>query len=468
MRWSRLTRFGLALIFAALAAVGATGLAKGAVSGQNPCPAAPANTLPWVGDVVADPISIPAIEGVAGATGYPGTVVRRAGAVRGRMPVVVLQHGWGGNQCNLWWVALTLASRGYVTAVHSSPFSPNPILAYQSAIDATRSAIANLTTVDTSPGPLRGKLDLDNLGLGGHSLGSIVASNLQGDESLGISAILATDTLRRYAFGDPGGAVNECFSPPVESSQVVPRVPALSFAKDEPCDLRPDFAPPDLKLTGPRWWTAHGIPNMQLVMRGHQHNSFGHTGTVSQRQDLAGWIVSWFDRWLKGDRDADQRLLTRTLHGRPTDELLSTHYQSSACMPGRVDSEAYRDWLGGAAPGAVRTRCDRYDPPPPVVDGLRMSLNRKVTRPRGALTLTLRVRNRGYGAAAGLRVRMSSSRRTIRLPRVISMNVPPRSVSTRRIKVRIGSRARGRVILRATASGKSHRAIFRIRRAPRN
>ena len=449
------------LILAAVALHGMAGAAKASVAGENPCPASPANSLPWVGELAAEKITVPSV--TAPGAEYPGTIVRPRRLPSGRVPVVVLQHGWGGDQCNLWWIALTLASRGYAVEVHSARFDANPVLAYQSAVDATRSALANLSAVDGGAGPLRGKLDLDRLGLGGHSLGSIVASSLQGDPELGIKAILATDTLRRYAFGDPGGAINECVTPPVESSQVVPRVPALSFAKDEPCDLRPDFAPPDLKLSGPRWWTSHGIPNIQLVMRDHQHNTFGHTGSVDQRRDLAGWIVPWFDRWLKGDRKADDKLLARKVGDRPTSELLSTRFQSSACLPGRVDTEDYRGWVASGR-GPARTSCDRFDPPRPVVSKLRVSVNRRAVRPRRSVTLTLRVHNSGYGRASGLGVRLRSSARHLRLPRSVKLGVPPRQTAVRRVRVRIGARARGRVAVTAKLAGRSATIRFRVKR----
>ena len=34
----------------------------------------------------------------------------------------------------------------------------------------------------------------------------------------------------------------------IQQLEITPRVPALGFAKDEPCNAKPDFAPPDLKL----------------------------------------------------------------------------------------------------------------------------------------------------------------------------------------------------------------------------
>ena len=40
----------------------------------------------------------------------------------------------------------------------------------------------------------------------------------------------------------------ECAS--AKALEMTPRVPALGFAKDEPCNARPEVAPPDLKLAG--------------------------------------------------------------------------------------------------------------------------------------------------------------------------------------------------------------------------
>lgn len=457
---------GVALALAVLI-VAPPATARAGVSGVNPCPDSASSSYPWIGDVTTEAISFPSLADVTGATSYEGTVIRPTNMADGRAPVVVLQHGWGGDQCNLWWVALYLAGRGYVTEVHSSKFSPNPVEAYQSAIDATRSALANLDRLGAEGGPLEGELDLGRLGLGGHSLGSIVASSLQGDPELGIDAILTTDTLRRYAFGDPGGAVNECLTPPVESSQVLPRVPALSFAKDEPCDLRPDYSPPDLKLTGPRWWTAHGIPNMQLVMRGYRHSDFGDSSDEAKKRDMAVWIGAWFDRWLGGDRRADDLLLAPEVDGREVADLLSTSYLSSACLPGRADSENLGAWIGGPVGRVVVGRCDGFDPPKPRLSGLRLETVRKKVRPGAKLVFTLHLRNSGYAPFRKLKVRLSSGSHGNGFHRLLKVKVPARRKVSRRIEIRAGGRGPRKFVLVAKALDRSSRAVVRIGRRGR-
>ena len=291
----------------------------------------------WMGDSVSTTVSIPSLTQPNGNTAYDGTILKPADAAAfpGPRPVVLLQHGLGGNQCAQYWSARDLAGHGYVAIVWTAPAGSDTPSAFFNAVDAMRSAIA---FVRSAGNPYLASTDGSRMALAGHSLGSVVASFVQQDPDPGVRAVIALDTLRRWVNGDPGGAVFECASP--QQLEVTPRVPALGFAKDQPCDAKPDYAPADLKLPGFDWWREHEVPVVELVMAGYVHLDFSTAGSEDKHRVLAGFMEAWLDRWLGGDASATDTFLTR---GNET--LLSTKFLSGAYLPGEYESRDFRAFL---------------------------------------------------------------------------------------------------------------------------
>ncbi len=297
-------------------------------------------------------VSIPSLTQPNGITSYDGTILAPAdgAAFPGARPVVLIQHGLGGNQCANWWTAQDVAGHGYVAMVWTAPQGSSPTDAFANAVDAMRSALA---FTRTAANPYSAQTDAGNVALAGHSLGSIVAGYVQQDPDPGIHALIALDTLRRWLNGDPGGAVFECTA--AQNVEITPRVPALGFAKDQPCDARPDYAPLDLKLAGFLHWREAGMPAMELDMAGYNHLDFATPGSEDKHRVLSYFIGAWLDRWLQDDGSADQRLLADTVLGMPTASLLSTQFHSGAFLPGKVDSTDYRAYLSDTkAPNTKR------------------------------------------------------------------------------------------------------------------
>lgn len=213
-----------------------------------------------------------------------------------------------------------------------------------------RSALA---FIRTPANPYASLTDTANVALAGHSLGSVVAGFVQQDPDPGIRSLIALDTLRRWLNGDPGGAVFECAAAAV--GEITPRVPALGFAKDQPCDAKPDFTPPDLKLAGFLHWRDAGMPAMELDMAGYNHLDFATPGSEDKHRVLSYFIEAWLQRWLLNDQSADRLLLADTVLGVPTASLLSTTYLSGAYLPGQIDSSDYRGFLADTkAPNTER------------------------------------------------------------------------------------------------------------------
>jgi pimeloyl-ACP methyl ester carboxylesterase len=315
--------------------------APSTAAAANPCPAQA--HYEWMGDSVSETVTIPSLIQPGGISSYAGTIVRPADQATypGARPVVLLQHGLGGSQCAQWWTARDLAGHGYIAVVWTAPLGTGgATLAFVNAVDAMRSARA---FVRTPANPYAAFSDTTRMALGGHSLGSIVASFVQQDADPGVRAIVALDTLRRSLTGDPGGAVFECVPPP--GVEITPRVPALGFAKDEPCDVRPGYAPADLKLPGFFRWREANVPAVELVMAGYNHLDFATPGSEAKHRDLAYFIEGWLARWLHDDPAGEERLFAEAVYGRPIEDLLSTRFLSGAYLPGRVDSADFRSFL---------------------------------------------------------------------------------------------------------------------------
>lgn len=483
----RLARcLALLAMLVALACFG--GRADAAVTGDNPCPTSASNSLSWMGASVGQDFTIPSLRHQADSSQvpatYPMTVLRPADTVTypGPRPVVVFQHGLGGNRCALWWAAQYLAGHGFVTTVHRSlPGNEQTASdAYRSGVDAVRSVIAYLKGLQVSDPNLGPMIDLGRLGLSGHSMGSIISSQLQGDPSLGIKAIVAFDTLRRYVQGDPGAARIDCQSDPVPATQVTPSVPALSFAMDEPCAYKPDFKPADLKLSGPRWWSEHGVPNMQLVMKGYPHGGFTDGASADKKLDLAHWVLPWFERWLNGDKSQEQLLAAPIVNGRPVVDLLSSEFLSSACLDGIADSEDLRSWFDAGSPATSGAgRCDSPpgqspDPAHPapaltnrkLVKLVRLSSSRGWVRAGGKARLKLRITVKGMGQPVkNLNLLVSSSNRRVRVAGTRKVQrINPASTRVVVLTVRAGRKARNKVRVKVTVAGRTVGRTLRIRR----
>jgi hypothetical protein len=318
-----------------IALAAALGWAPAQASAAGTCDAQP--QFGWMGGSVSAAVSIPSLTQPNGNAAYDGTILEPAdeAAFPGPRPVVLIQHGLGGNQCGLYWIARDLAGHGYTAVVWTSPEGNSQTSAFVNAVDAMRSA---LVWVRSEANPFAERTDGSRVALAGHSLGSVVTSFVQQDPDPGVLAAVAFDTLRRWVNGDPGGAVNECAANQV--LEITPRVPALGFAKDETCNAKPDFAPPDLKLAGFDHWRAAGVPVVELVMAGYLHFDFATSGSEAHHEQIAYFVEAWLARWLQGDRNAEDAFFARDI-----DDVLSTGFLSGAYLPGRVDSRDFRAFL---------------------------------------------------------------------------------------------------------------------------
>ena len=159
--------------------------------------------------------------------------------------------------------------------------------------------------------PWRSLVDVDRIGLAGHSAGSdgaVVAAN--GDPEHRFVAAVAWDD-----FGDP---------PPAMS----PTVPTLIQQAEQENFLGPYTSPPDphlfhsYRIFGA--FRAAGVPTMEIALRGSTHQEFDYlpyslvnplaplADASSKGQEVAVYYtLAWFDRYLKGRTDTVQAASAR-------------------------------------------------------------------------------------------------------------------------------------------------------------
>lgn len=271
------------------------------------------------------------------------------------LPTVVIETGSvQAPEPLYWWMAQALVRAGYVTMTFDvrgqgrSDFqSPdgeqggnvNSTVFWEglvNAIDFFRSSPEqpyphNLRCEGTYPTPTTphnpywDKMDLERLGLAGHSLGASGVSIVQEygaegapdwpgliDDHNPVDVIVAWDSL---------------------SSSVTPRVPAMGHTSEYGLTPVPNSSAPDPEAhkTAFANWQAAGLPVYQITPQGSTHYEWSLIPTFpasswcpeddgSQCADGLGlamaehYSLAWFDRWLKrpgepGYTNADERLL---------------------------------------------------------------------------------------------------------------------------------------------------------------
>lgn len=262
-----------------------------------------------------------------------------------------------------WWLAEDLAERGYVvitydvqgqgtseTLPHQGPVNDFPfcnpfaepgdqeqygcpgVPAQQTSnfVHGTTDATNFLLSTPTAPypNPAAGGERVDSfnpywrlvnrkrLAIVGHSLGAAAVSRVQGTDKR-VTTVVALDKL-----GSGTGNAGE----------VKPRVPALAIQSEygfsvmpywwshgssiTPQPGPPDKGPePDREQAGFNAWRKAGIDTMLIVPRSSTHLDYSDIPLVLPAsrygQDLASvYIQAWFDKYLKKDRKAQQRLLS--------------------------------------------------------------------------------------------------------------------------------------------------------------
>jgi len=209
--------------------------------------------------------------------------------------------------------------------------------------------------LDAGYNPFWQLFDGKHVGLAGHSYGAAGVSYI-GQWDPRVDAIVAWDNLSQAS---PGKGGNESFPPgemgcpahPEDRTDVTPKLaaghgkPALGMSADYFLPPEPNTSYPDqsgcaaaaaayengqapsqseglnCKSLASMEYSKHGIDSGEIVIRGGSHLDFSFIpnqafgATLRGADEVAWYTTAWFDKYLKHNPEADQRLLTdRWLH----------------------------------------------------------------------------------------------------------------------------------------------------------
>jgi hypothetical protein len=130
-----------------------------------------------------------------------------------------------------------------------------------------------------------------------------------------VKSIVAWDNLSAPA---AAMSIPTCASAPATRTPPPITKPALGMAADyfltpQPYTSNPD---PNAKSQGSLAYTKAGVDTGELVIRGGTHYEFSYIpnpafGASLRGMDLVAWYTAaWFDKYVKGDRSVDSRLVT--------------------------------------------------------------------------------------------------------------------------------------------------------------
>lgn len=205
-------------------------------------------------------------------------------------PVVVSLHGGLSRKELHWWSSQPLAEAGYVVvAFKSSGTSPTD----EETLDV-------LDWLGAPDNPYASELDLDHIGLAGHSAGGVIASAL-GQEDERVSAVVSWDRAQSRRMPE----------------DLLIRNPALFIFADYNCQRVPVCQPERYEAQpnpdgpgnkGEDFVRARdaGVDTMQIALRAALHLDFVPSELSGNRYaELVTmyYTTAWFDRYLKGADD---------------------------------------------------------------------------------------------------------------------------------------------------------------------
>ena len=273
------------------------------------------------------------------AGGYPGVVITD-GSVQG------YQHLY-------FWAAEDLAANGYVAMTYDVQGQGDSDLAgddcpgectgvpFQQSYNFHQGAEDSLSFFLSDANPARANIDADRVGLAGHSLGASAVSQV-GQCDTRVKAIVAWDNLRA-----PADCEGLTIAPENQSTSVT-RTPAIGISNDygfwmEPTSERPD---PLEKQGGYSTLAAAGIDTQEVVLRGATHLEYTYIPLVLPASRLgerfaSHYTVAWFDRYLKGDAAAFDRLTTTVFDGGADSSSIGAgDFSAEAALATPTDPEA--------------------------------------------------------------------------------------------------------------------------------
>jgi pimeloyl-ACP methyl ester carboxylesterase len=197
--------------------------------------------------------------------------------------------------------------------------------------------------LDAPYNPFWDMLNPHKIGLAGHSYGAAGVSYIgQWDPRVG--AIVAWDNLAapdpNQPTGASGGGPEEKPCPANPADRSIPPItkPALGMSADYFLPPTPNtkLPNPQAKSTESHAYTEAGVDSGQIIIRGGSHLDFSFIpnqafGASLRGADEIAWYTSaWFDKYLKAQKSADQRLLTNRWREDPIEAAVDLHHDGNA------------------------------------------------------------------------------------------------------------------------------------------
>ena len=274
-------------------------------------------------------VTFPAQNG-ATLRGYVFTPPASVPKPDGGFPGVVITDGSIQAYQNLYfWAAQDLAANGYIAMTYDVQGQGDSDLAgsdcpgacsgvpYQQNYNFYQGAEDSLSFFLSGGNPVLAYLDASRVGIAGHSLGAGAVSQVGQCDSR-VKAIVAWDNLS--APSSCGGATY-----PAEyqyTGDPLLHTPALGMSNDYAFNTQPrDTAPePEGKQGGYKQLVAAGVDAAEVVLRGATHLEYMYIDAVLPASRLGErmasyYTVAWFDRYLKGEASAFDRLVATSFDG---------------------------------------------------------------------------------------------------------------------------------------------------------
>jgi dienelactone hydrolase len=175
--------------------------------------------------------------------------------------------------------------------------------------------------LDSAYNPLAGMINGSRLGLAGHSYGAAGVSYI-GQWDPRVDAVVAWDNL---SDADPNGGSGAfppgeqpCPADPSQRAVALLTKPALGISADYFLPPTPNTSQPDPESKSAQSvrYSGAGVDSGELIIRGGSHLDFSWIpnpgfGASLRGADMTDWyMTAWFDKYVKGDPSADDRLLS--------------------------------------------------------------------------------------------------------------------------------------------------------------
>jgi dienelactone hydrolase len=211
---------------------------------------------------------------------------------------------------------------------------------------------------DAAYNPFWRILDRHRIGLAGHSYGAAAVSYIaQWDKR--VKAVVAWDNL---GSADPTGRLAEKGCVDRRDRRPAPiRVPGLGMSADYGLPPTPHTKLPnyDAKDAASLAYSRHHVDSGEIVIRGGSHLDFSYIpdpafGASLRGPDITAWYAdAWFDYYLKHQRSAYRRLVTRRWQHDPIEAKVDSYGDGNAF------SYYYRSRLDIHKPGGGRFDCEQ-------------------------------------------------------------------------------------------------------------